>query len=605
MDEQKVSGGGGAEAGRRWTAGEEILGRYVVEGELGEGKLGVLYACLDKEEDVRVAVRCLSPALSHDSESLEKVREHCRLMEGLRHPNIAGCKTFEKDERGGYFWVMDLVEGKSLRQWLREKHRNGKVGLSEALPVLRQVAAALDYAHWARVTHGDVRPESMLIDGEGWVKVLDFGLPEEMRTSGSEPYMSPELWEGQPPSPESDQYALGVVAYEMLAGHLPFEDSNPARLKDTVLKGEVRSIPGLPAYAMSALRRVLAKRDEERFRSCVSFVRALAGRVRRRKGRGQSLMVWGTVLVLLGVGVLLGRGRVMKMVRRVFPPKQEVVKEAVAEPEVAEEVTPLPEGLWEEAPALEEAMREESLSQEEWPMVVADELPAEPEEVRSDVATSDSGTEIAADVAEMSEPSENTDLDAVASEAETVIVADAGEPPALPEETRQQVVLSEEQMEEEPEQAQMREPTLEEHEAAERGERFGRRLVQAARAYRDAKQWAKCLAAAEAVLSDDPENAEAKALKAEAEEKLRPRIALQATLDGKKVNATVTKGMAHAGRMTPIVVNVKKGGVYGFMAEYETGGKRYEGRILVKAKERGVTPAVIVLREAEGALGAQ
>lgn len=475
------------------------------------------------------------------------------------------------------------------------------MGVSEALAVLRQVAAALDYAHWSRVTHGDVRPENVMIDGEGWVKVLDFGLSEVLRTSGGEPYMAPELWEGHAQSPESDQYALGVMAYEMLAGHLPFERTSSARLKDAVLNGEVRSISGIPDYAIRALRRALAKRDEERFRSCVSFMRALAGRGRRRKGGAQSLMVWVTVLVLLGVGALLGRGRVMKMVRRTFPPKQEVGQDAIAETGGTEKAALLPEEVKEEEPAAEIAGREATLSQEERSEVAAGEPPAPTEEERPLVASSGSPMEMVEKATEMPTTPETTQQSVIAPTEATEMVADAGGPPALPGETGQDVASSEV----EPEHAQVQEPTAEEQDAAARGERMGRRLVQAAVAYRDAKQWTKCLAAAEAALSADPENAEAKALKTEAEGKLRPRIALQATLDGKKVRATVTKGMAHAGRTTPIMVNIRKGGVYGFVAEYETDGKKYVGRTVVEAKEQGVTGAVIVLREVGGARGAQ
>ena len=124
---------------RRWKAGEEILGRYVVEKELVEGKLGAMFVCQDKQDEVRVVVRCLPPELSHDSEAMEEVREHCRLVEGLRHPNIAGIKALEKDERGDSYLVMDLAEGVSLREWLGEKHRGGKVGLTEAVAVLRSI----------------------------------------------------------------------------------------------------------------------------------------------------------------------------------------------------------------------------------------------------------------------------------------------------------------------------------------------------------------------------------------------------------------------------------------------------------------------------------
>lgn len=264
----------------------------------------------------------------------------------------------------------------------------------------------------------------------------------------------------------------------------------------------------------------------------------------------------------------------MKMMRRTFPSKQAVGQEARAETGGTGKAALLPEEVREEEPASEIAGREETLSQEELAQAAGGEPPAPIEEQRPKIASSDSAMEV---------------------------VADAGEPPALPGEAREDTVSSEI----EPEPAQMQAPTTEEQDAAVRGERMGRRLVQAAVAYRDAKQWTKCLAAAEAALSADPENAEAKALKTEAEGKLRPRIALQATLDGKKVRATVTKGMAHAGRTTPVMVNIRKGGVYGFVAEYETDGKKYVGRTVVEAKEQGVTGAVIVLREVGGARAVQ
>jgi formylglycine-generating enzyme required for sulfatase activity len=321
--------------GKRWTAGEEILGRYVVEGELGQGGMGVVYACRDKVGGVRVAVKALPPELSHNSVEMEEVRENFELVVGLRHPNIAGVRTLEKDGRGEYFLVMDVAEGVSLRKWLREKCRETKDGrrgipLEEAVEVLRQVAAALDYAHGERVVHRDVKPGNVMIDGRGRAKVLDFGLAAQIRTSlsrasqayrgtsGTGPYMAPEQWKAQPQDAKTDQYALAVMAYEMLAGRLPFENAALAVLKDAVLHGEAPAIPGLSKGSMTALRRGLAKRGEKRFESCVDFVEALErGTTKRGKhrfpGREKSGKEkrkrgwWGWVAALLLV-VGLGMG---------------------------------------------------------------------------------------------------------------------------------------------------------------------------------------------------------------------------------------------------------------------------------------------------------
>lgn len=279
---------GRTDAGRRWRAGEEILGRYVVVRELGQGGMGVVYECLDKVAGVKVAVKCLPPELSHNSVEMEEVRENFELVVGLRHPNIAGVRTLEQDARGEYFLVMDVAEGESLRKWLRRKWKSGGVPRVEVLSILRQLAAALDYAHEEKIIHRDVKPGNVMIDGRGRVKVLDFGLAAQIRTSlsrasqayrgtsGTGPYMAPEQWEGQPQDARTDQYALGVMAYEMLAGRLPFENSELGVLREAVLKGEARGIAGVSEEAMGALRRALAKTAEERWESCGAFVMALA-----------------------------------------------------------------------------------------------------------------------------------------------------------------------------------------------------------------------------------------------------------------------------------------------------------------------------------------
>ena len=281
---------GRTDAARRWTPGEVILGRYMVERELGQGGMGVVYGCLDRVGGVRVAVKCLPPELAHDSMEMEEVRENFRLVYGLSHPNIAGVRQLERDARGEYFLVMEVAEGESLRKWERGKWKAGGVGLSEAVAVLRQVAAALDYAHSEKVVHRDVKPGNVMIDGKGRIKVLDFGLADQIRTSlsrasqtyrgtsGTGPYMSPEQWRGRPQDGKTDQYALGVMAYEMLAGRLPFENTDMSVLREVVLKEEPDAIPGVPDGAMDAIRRAMAKDRGERFASCGEFVEALEGK---------------------------------------------------------------------------------------------------------------------------------------------------------------------------------------------------------------------------------------------------------------------------------------------------------------------------------------
>jgi formylglycine-generating enzyme required for sulfatase activity len=312
--------------GRRWKAGERILGRYEVEKELGQGGMGVVYECMDTVGGVKVAVKALPPELSHNSVEMEEVRENFRLVHGLSHPNIAGVRTLEKDGRGEYFLVMEVAEGEPLRRWMRRKLRSGESGgrsergglpLAEVLPILRQVASALDYAHGERVAHRDVKPGNIMVDANGRAKVLDFGLAAQIRTSlsrasrayrgtsGTGPYMSPEQWRGQPQDGQADLYALGVMAYEMLAGHLPFENGELSVLREVVLKEEVQDIPGLPKGPMKALRRALAKDPKERWESCGAFVDALAGEA-KKSGAPTLKGVWPAALAVVAALAVAG-----------------------------------------------------------------------------------------------------------------------------------------------------------------------------------------------------------------------------------------------------------------------------------------------------------
>ena len=289
LREPGIADDGRTDGARRWKAGETILGRYVVERELGEGGLGVVYECLDTVGGVKVAVKSLPPEVGRDRDEMEEVRENFRLVYKLSHPNIAGVRVLEKDERGEYHLVMELAEGESLRRWSRQKRKGAGVPLEEAIPVLRQVAAALDYAHSEKVVHRDVKPGNIMVDAKGRVKVLDFGLAAQIRTSmsrvsrdvgrtsGTRPYMAPEQWEGQPQDARTDQYALGVTAYEVLAGRLPFEGDDTEVLRSAVFNGRVQDIEGVPAAPMAAIRRSLEKKPKNRFATCGSFVAALAG----------------------------------------------------------------------------------------------------------------------------------------------------------------------------------------------------------------------------------------------------------------------------------------------------------------------------------------
>ena len=277
-----------ASGGRHLVAGDTILGRYAVVRELGEGGMGVVYQCLDTVGGVEVAVKGLPPEVSRNEDEMEDIRANYQIVRKLRHPNIAGVATLEKDAAGGdYYLVMDLAAGVTLKRWAR---RHTDAGLDAKLAILRQVAAALDYAHAEKVIHRDVKPENVMVDDDGRVKVLDFGLAAQIRSSqsrtsntvtskgGTPGYKSPEQWLGRPQQAPADVYAFGVMAYWLFSGHLPFDGDDPVVLGHAVLSAPVEPIPDLSAHMNAALVKALAKEPNERFASCGAFMDALEGK---------------------------------------------------------------------------------------------------------------------------------------------------------------------------------------------------------------------------------------------------------------------------------------------------------------------------------------
>ena len=319
-NEVTMRGDAPASGAKRFRAGDEILGRYVVESELGQGGMGVVYLCLDKVGGVKVAVKGLPPEVSHNADEMESVRDNFQLVSELHHPNIAGVRTLEKDSTtGDYYLVMSLARGVSLRHWLRQ--HGGREHRAEQLNVLRQIASALDYAHNAEprhIIHRDIlRHENVMVDEHGNVSVLDFGLAAQVRSSlsrvsqvvtsrsGTPAYKSPEQWLAQAQRAPSDQYSLGVIAYQMFAGELPYDSDDIEILKHAVVFDPVPEIVSEGKAVNAVFAKALAKKPQERFASCGDFIAALGGAravVPVRKSRFAVVLLGALAVVALVCG---------------------------------------------------------------------------------------------------------------------------------------------------------------------------------------------------------------------------------------------------------------------------------------------------------------
>jgi TPR repeat protein len=274
---------------RRFRRGDLILKRYRLVGELGHGCLGVVYRCLDQVTGMEVALKTLPAERFRDPVGMDEIRDNFRWVSRLVHQHIVAIRTLEQDSvTGASYVVLECVEGRDLRQW--RLHRGGKVSLQEALPVLRQVATALDFAHSQKIFHRDLKPSKVLVRADETVKVLFFGSAAPAQSKlyptsrfrcqlkRAEPQAGPQKWRGQYQGAGRDQFALAVMAYELLAGKLPFGLTYRAVICRGGLPEEPARPEGLDARAWSALVRGLAKDHLDRFATCAEFVSELAGR---------------------------------------------------------------------------------------------------------------------------------------------------------------------------------------------------------------------------------------------------------------------------------------------------------------------------------------
>ncbi len=262
-------------------------GEYDIYGEIGRGGMATVYLAHEISLDRKVAIKVMSPAMVHGAGLVERFKREARTAANLAHPNIIPIYTVrEVDDL--LFCVIKLVQGTPLDAIMRELD---ELPIRMVQAILAQVGDALAYAHRHGVVHRDVKPGNILIDDDGWAVVTDFGIAKVSETEGltitgmavgTPTYMSPEQGAGGEVTGASDQYSLGVVAYEMLTGRPPFTGSSMMAILYSHFHDPPPPLeqlrPDCPAPLRNAVMRMLSKDPADRWPSVGEAIVAMEAR---------------------------------------------------------------------------------------------------------------------------------------------------------------------------------------------------------------------------------------------------------------------------------------------------------------------------------------
>ena len=308
--------------------GEVLSDRYEIEELVGTGGMSSVYRAHDRLLDRKVALKVLHQQYGDDPEYVERFRREARSVASLSHPNVV--TVIDRGEHDGrQFIVFEYVDGENLKRLIQ---REGPLPVDQAIGLALQVARGLSFAHQQGLVHRDVKPQNVLLNGNGQAKVTDFGIARSLDVQhgmtqtgtvlGTSDYIAPEQAQGQPVDEQTDIYSLGVVLYEMLTNDVPFEGENFVAVAMQHISEPVPHVralrPEVPPRLDAAVQRAMAKDSEDRFPTMAAFCQELeacrgadeqdtegtqvippsrAPRAVRRRG----VSPWPFVLVLIGL----------------------------------------------------------------------------------------------------------------------------------------------------------------------------------------------------------------------------------------------------------------------------------------------------------------
>ncbi|MBR2426360.1 MAG: serine/threonine protein kinase [Lentisphaeria bacterium] len=268
-----------------------LCGQYRILSRISENITGTIYQCLDETTGDTVALKQLPAILTNHEDEMQLITETVQPLYKLNHQNIASFRQLIKDtENNVCFLITDYVAGCDLTAWMRKKRIDGVLPHHEIVPVIKQIADALDYAHSQQVIHKALKPENIMIEPDGTVRLLNFSISAQIReciarlqpdlgeTRSNGPYIAPEQWRDKKACANTDQYALGILVYELLAGELPYKctrQTSLAIMKELTVTEEPEPIESVTPQVWNIIDRAVKKEPAERFPLCKSFAFAL------------------------------------------------------------------------------------------------------------------------------------------------------------------------------------------------------------------------------------------------------------------------------------------------------------------------------------------
>ncbi len=254
--------------------GQKISDRYQIIKSIGEGGMANVYLAYDTILDRNVAVKVLRGDLATDEKFVRRFQREALSASSLSHPNIVEVYDVGEDN-GQYYIVMEYIEGKHLKELLKKR---GKLVLSEVIDIMLQITDGMSVAHDAYIIHRDIKPQNIMIQENGVVKITDFGIAMAMNATqltqtnsvmGSVHYLPPEQANGKGSTLQSDIYSMGILMYELLTGKLPYKGDNAVEIALKHLKESLPSIkedlPDLPQSVENIIIRASSKNPKNRY----------------------------------------------------------------------------------------------------------------------------------------------------------------------------------------------------------------------------------------------------------------------------------------------------------------------------------------------------